>query len=58
MIYLEVPFAQKDQAKALGARWDGSARKWYIPDHLEEQAEQFRLWLPKTSALPFDRSNG
>ena len=25
--YLTVPFEQKDQAKARGARWDGAARR-------------------------------
>ncbi|WP_157199584.1 DUF5710 domain-containing protein [Methylomonas koyamae] len=29
--YLNVPYAQKDAAKALGARWDASNKKWYIP---------------------------
>jgi hypothetical protein len=28
---LSVPFARKDEAKALGARWDGTRRLWYIP---------------------------
>jgi hypothetical protein len=28
-IYLDVPFAQKDEAKALGARWDAVKKKWY-----------------------------
>lgn len=30
-IYLDVPYAQKDQAKALGARWDAIVKKWYVP---------------------------
>lgn len=29
--YLNVPFAQKDAAKALGARWDPAMKKWYVP---------------------------
>lgn len=29
--YLNVPFAQKDAAKALGARWDVGMKKWYVP---------------------------
>jgi uncharacterized protein DUF5710 len=29
--YLDVPFAEKDVAKALGARWDPRARRWYDP---------------------------
>lgn len=28
-IYLNVPFAEKDLAKKLGAKWDGSLKKWY-----------------------------
>ena len=30
-IYLNVPFAQKDEAKGFGARWDAAAKKWYVP---------------------------
>jgi hypothetical protein len=30
-LYLEVAFAQKDEAKRLGARWDADAKKWYAP---------------------------
>jgi len=26
-----VPYAEKDEAKALGARWDPQARRWYDP---------------------------
>jgi hypothetical protein len=29
--YLNVPYAQKDAAKALGARWDATHKKWYVP---------------------------
>lgn len=29
--YLNVPYAQKDAAKALGARWDPANKKWYVP---------------------------
>lgn len=29
--YLNVPYAQKDAAKALGARWDAAAKKWFVP---------------------------
>jgi len=42
--YLTVPFAQKDRAKSLGARWDAANRKWYVPAGLEVDA--FREWLP------------
>ncbi len=29
--YLNVPYAQKDAAKVLGARWDAAAKKWFVP---------------------------
>ncbi len=28
-IWLDVPFHEKDEAKALGARWDSSAKRWF-----------------------------
>ena len=42
--YLQVPYAEKDQAKALGARWDPAQRQWYAPAGLALQA--FAPWLP------------
>jgi len=30
-IWLDVPFAEKDAAKAHGARWDPKAKRWYAP---------------------------
>lgn len=43
--FLVVPFAEKDQAKALGARWDAASRKWYIPSG--KDATAFARWLTK-----------
>lgn len=52
MRYLNVPYAEKDQAKALGARWDAIARRWYIPQSLLDQSEQFAQWfLPEDAAI-------
>lgn len=31
-VYLAVPFEEKDQARALGARWDKEQRVWYVGD--------------------------
>lgn len=45
--YLNVPFKEKDKAKALGARWDVGARKWYVPDGKE--LAPFNAWLPAES---------
>jgi hypothetical protein len=30
-VWLDVPFAEKDHAKSLGARWDPAIRRWYEP---------------------------
>jgi hypothetical protein len=43
--YLNVPYAEKDEAKALGARWDAAKKKWYAPQGVEPG--QFERWLPK-----------
>ena len=29
-IYLNVPYSQKDKAKKAGAKWDATARSWYV----------------------------
>lgn len=42
--FLEVQFKDKDQAKALGARWDGTAKKWYVP--AGKELAPFNAWLP------------
>ena len=30
-VYLSVPYTEKDEAKAAGARWDKKAKAWYVP---------------------------
>jgi Domain of unknown function (DUF5710)/SNF2-related domain len=43
MIYLEIAYAQKDEAKPFGARWDPKEKRWYFPgDVLPEELERFR----------------
>lgn len=42
--YLNVPYAEKDAAKALGARWDAAARQWYAPPGTE--LTPLAPWLP------------
>ena len=44
LILLEVPFAEKDVAKQLGARWNPALRKWYIPEGLDPAP--FATWRP------------
>ena len=43
-VILSVPFAEKEQAKALGARWDRDHKHWWIPSTLD--LAPFVRWLP------------
>lgn len=42
--YLDVPFEQKETVKRLGAQWDLSAKKWFVPDAVDLQP--FFAWVP------------
>lgn len=43
-INLTTPFAEKDAAKALGARWDSARKIWYVVD--PEDLAPFIRWIP------------
>jgi hypothetical protein len=45
MIFLNVPYAEKDEARALGARWNPGRKRWYVPSGVAVEA--FEKWLPK-----------
>jgi hypothetical protein len=47
-INLKVPFAEKDQAKALGARWNAELKLWYVPQGLD--TAPFEKWLTTSSS--------
>jgi len=58
MRYLNVPFSQKDEAKALGARWDAIARRWYIPQALLNESDKFSKWfLEESESILSDSQN-
>lgn len=42
-IALKVPFSEKDQAKALGARWNAESKHWYVPQGVE--SAPFEKWF-------------
>lgn len=44
VFYLIVPFAEKDEAKGLGAKWDAGARKWHVPNGKDK--DLFKRWWP------------
>ncbi|MDO9443145.1 MAG: exodeoxyribonuclease VII large subunit [Beijerinckiaceae bacterium] len=48
--YLNVPYAQKDAAKSLGARFDGTVKRWYVEDGRDLAV--FAAWLPSVPAPP------
>jgi hypothetical protein len=48
-IYLNVPFAQKDEAKALGARWDAIQKKWFVPS--DKDIALFTRWQAESGAV-------
>jgi hypothetical protein len=45
MMFLNVPYAEKDQARELGARWNPTRKRWYVPDGVAP--EPFARWLDK-----------
>ena len=34
-VYLECPYHEKEEVKALGARWDNTQRRWYAPPGID-----------------------
>jgi hypothetical protein len=47
--YLNVPFAQKDEAKAVGAKWDAANKKWFVP--ADKDITLFARWQPQSGSL-------
>lgn len=47
---LMVPFAEKDRAKKLGARWDAARKVWYVEGH--ENIAAFAEWMPGRPTKP------
>ena len=43
MIFLNCPFNEKDECKALGGKWDSERKKWYVPDGID--ASSFQKWI-------------
>lgn len=41
--FLTTQYQEREQVKALGARWDGAARKWFVPDGMD--LGPFEKWL-------------
>jgi exodeoxyribonuclease VII large subunit len=59
-IDLSVHYTEKEEAKALGARWDPDNRTWYAPP--DTDLEDLKRWLPEGVLVeekkPFPSSDG
>ena len=53
--FLEVPYAEKGEASALGALWDSVYRKWYVPLNLDSSS--FTKWYGTTPDFNLYRSS-
>lgn len=51
-LFLAVPFAEKEEAKAVGAKWDQTAKAWFVDE--AERASVAR-WVPERSQAKADR---
>ena len=46
---LKVPFSEKDQAKALGAKWNAELKQWYVPQGVD--AKPFEKWFTNSPTV-------
>ena len=51
-VYLEVPFPEKDRAKAAGARWDPCKIQWYAPPRTD--LNPLQTWIKHRIYLKCD----
>jgi putative DNA primase/helicase len=49
-VYLAVPYPEKDEAKALGARWDREKKSWYAPPGTDQAP--LAKWTADRAAPP------
>lgn len=58
-VWLDVPYAEKDEAKALGARWDPQVKRWYDPRPVTQGLDRWAALPDVPDLLPGeDRSFG
>jgi len=53
--FLNVPYAEKDEARALGARWNPGRKRWYLPAGVAP--EPFQKWLAEGAEAKSGRSD-
>ena len=47
-LLLNVPYSEKDEAKAIGARGNPAIKKWYVTD--KKNYNKFARWFTKQNA--------
>jgi hypothetical protein len=45
-VFIDCSFEEKDAAKKVGARWEFSVKKWYVPENLWSELHRFNKWRP------------
>jgi len=45
-LWLNVPYHRRNEAKALGARWDSLTKRWYAPASVSVHPFRLRNFLP------------
>lgn len=45
VLFLDVPYKEKDEAKLLGARWNPEMKKWYVEKRFDYP--KFAKWILK-----------
>ncbi|MDX7846597.1 zincin-like metallopeptidase domain-containing protein [Aeromonas caviae] len=55
-VYIKVPFSEKEEAKALGARWDRPKQSWYIPNGVDPA--KFAKWGATGAVLETQQQQG
>lgn len=48
-VYLEVPYAEKEAAKKLGAKWDRQEKSWYAPEGVA--LEPLKQWVQSPQVI-------
>lgn len=55
-LFLNVPYSEKDEAKALGAKWNAKVKKWYV-DKKREEYVRFAKWILNNDDEAFIATN-
>lgn len=53
---LTVPYAEKDEAKALGAKWDPDIRRWFVPKGVDDRP--FGRWMSESGTEQMSQRPG